>query len=457
MKKYGIENFEERLANAREAREKMHAEKFAAAAKVIGDEGARALSELYEQYGDEMYLLYARLWDTEIGGFYYSTSAMETEGYLPDIESTVQALRSLSNCGIFPAYYDVATPEWMREKLIRFAQSLFDPEDGYVYHPQWGYNISPNRRGRDLSWANGMLKNFGANAPCPTAYERLENAAKSDSKEAEANNTAMLPEHLRSVEAFREYLQGFTNPDEKYCISKYSYGLFNLLSAQQSQIFSAGDEFKEALFEFIEAHQREDNGLYQDVITYGTVNGLMKATLIYSGANRPFPNAVAALKSAIEVANTKEIPHHVCCFYNPIITINNLLNNIAKFGDKSVVDETRAELVRLCPSLIRGTRDKVALFKKADGGFSFYKDHTSTASQGAPAAADNFAEGDINATSIASTGVVTNLSAVLGIKVIPMFCREDGELFLDIIKNREPIKKTVPMPENIRIRSKDRQ
>ena len=449
-----IENFEERLALARAARAKMHDEKFAEAAEVIGEEGVAALRELYEQYSDEMYLLYTRLWDGDIGGFYYSTSGRDTEGYLPDIESTVQALRSLSNMGIFPTYYSEATPEWMKEKLINFACSLFDESDGYVYHPQWGYNISPNRRGRDLNWAVGMLKNFGAKAPCPTAYDRLE-AGSGDGEKSSGKD--MLPEHLRSIGAFREYLQGFLNPDEKYCIKTYSYGLFNLLSAQQSQIFAAGEEFKEALFEFIEENQREDNGLYQPEISYGTVNGLMKATLIYTGANRPFPNAVAALRSAIEVANTEEIPHHVCCFYNPIITINNLLGNISKFGDKSVAEATRAELIKLCPSLIRGTRDKVKMFKKDDGGFSFYKDHTSTASQGAPAAAGDFAESDINATSISSTGVVLNLSAVLGIKTIPLFCREDGELFLDIIKSKEPVKKINPMPEKIRLRSKERQ
>jgi hypothetical protein len=45
----------------------------------------------------------------------------------------------------------------------------------------------------------------------------------------------------------------------------------------------------------------------------------------------------------------------------------------------------------------------------------------------------------------------------LGIDPIPIFCREDGEILLELIKNANPIVKTAPIPEKLANRSKERQ
>ena len=69
-----------------------------------GKATAEATEYLYSLYTDEIYKWLASIWDREIGGFYFSTSAKENEfvtvkgepvKLLPDIESTEQAFGSL--------------------------------------------------------------------------------------------------------------------------------------------------------------------------------------------------------------------------------------------------------------------------------------------------------------------------------------------------------------------------
>jgi len=451
------ENFDisdDRLAKAREAREKRRESYYNKAREVIGNDGVLALKEYMTLYDERIYLWAASLWDSERGGFYYSHSARDTEGFLPDIESTVQMMGFLGNSGLFEgrgSYYGDATPDYMREKLVSFAQSLIDPEDGYVYHPQWGYNISVSRRGRDLKWTVSMLRQFEVKPKYKTALERLSEQGKCEEK-----NT-LLPEHLTSLEKFKEYLVQFEDPENKYCIYKWSYGLGNHLSSQTMQIKAAGEEYANILFEWIERFQREDNGLFEEEVSYKSVNGLMKIVLLYTSFERPFPNAIKALESTIEVISGDETPRWVCCYYNPWITLHNLFSNVRKFGDAKKVSELEALVQKNAAALIRNTRDKSEVFKKPDGAFSYYPETSIASSQGAPVALVGLPEGDVNATTIASTGTLMNMCKALGIEPVSIFCREDGEIFLELIKNAKPIVKTEPIPETLANRSKERQ
>ena len=51
----------------------------------LGREIDAALEELYALYDRKVIDWFAGLWDGEIGGFYYSVSARDHEGFLPDI------------------------------------------------------------------------------------------------------------------------------------------------------------------------------------------------------------------------------------------------------------------------------------------------------------------------------------------------------------------------------------
>jgi hypothetical protein len=107
--------------------------------------------------------------------------------------------------------------------------------------------------------------------------------------------------------------------------------------------------------------------------------------------------------------------------------------------------------------MIKNTYLKSIVFKKSDGAFSYYPETSIASSQGAPVAPERQAEGDVNATALASTGTLTNMCLALGIDPIPIFCREDGDIFLELIKNAKPIVKKAPIPEKLANRSKERQ
>ena len=139
-----------------------------------------AFKEVYSMYTDMIPAWLAGLYDHKTGGFYYSNSARDNEPFLPDIESTNQALNLLMNSGMISSFEQL--PKAMRDKMAEFVCSRLDPDDGYIYHPQWGKDIVDSRRGRDLNWTVGILKQFGVEPKCKTAYQRLEeaNAVKSD-------------------------------------------------------------------------------------------------------------------------------------------------------------------------------------------------------------------------------------------------------------------------------------
>ena len=72
----------ERLEYVREKREKYREEAFEASKSIIGKEALAELRELYNIYDERIYIWMAGLWDPEIGAFYYSNSARDTELYM---------------------------------------------------------------------------------------------------------------------------------------------------------------------------------------------------------------------------------------------------------------------------------------------------------------------------------------------------------------------------------------
>ena len=48
----------------------------------------KVLKDMYMLYDENVYIWMANLYDPDIGGFYYSNSGRNTQGFLPDLEST---------------------------------------------------------------------------------------------------------------------------------------------------------------------------------------------------------------------------------------------------------------------------------------------------------------------------------------------------------------------------------
>ena len=80
-----------------------------------GREVADAVSELHSLFDDGIYKWLAGLWDSSIGGFYYSNSARDNAEFLPDMESTAQAFNNLESTGIIAA---MPVPLSMQKKAL---------------------------------------------------------------------------------------------------------------------------------------------------------------------------------------------------------------------------------------------------------------------------------------------------------------------------------------------------
>ena len=415
-----MKTFEEILTNERielvkRDRYELQEKYFVEATAKIGKEAVDELRELYRMYDERYYIWLAGLWQPEIGGFYFSNSARDAEGFLPDIESTVQVLNCCQLMGITCGKsYARSLPSKMRDALLGFAKGLQDP-NGYFYHPQWGKKVVIPRRGRDLAWATAMLKEFGENPNYPTPLDKGTDGKKSES----------LPEYLQSLDAFRKYLSELD-------LSAKSYWIGNLLQSQVYQIKAAGSEFVEELFSWLNCNQRSDNGLWQEKTNYDSVNGLMKLGLMYTSLEAYLPNADAALNSTIDAAMSDEKITFCCQFYNPLVTMVTIFNNIKKFSTVEHAEELRNQLVLRAPDLIRATKRKVELHKYPDGSYGYGPLSNGCGckiSQRAPVSLGTMIEGDVNGGTISLRGVLASLFQALGLPIIPAFGTEDSKMF----------------------------
>lgn len=376
------------------------------------NEVTEALQDLYSIYDDNLYIWFARLYDKNIGGFYFSNSGRDNEPYLPDIESTAQATNALRSMGIVSSFDDY--PEEMRMGISKFVCSLLDPEDGFIYHPQWGKNIVDSRRGRDLNWAIQLAKSFKFELPYKTANERLESALKHKNDDAVA-----IPEHLRSAEAMKKYL-------DKYDWENSPYYSGNNIASQMTSVVAAGLE--DVVIDYLNGIQNPETGLWGNRSSYGAVNGLLKISAAYETANRPFHNAKAAARAAMECAireddfasnSRDERCSTVCHIYNTWFAVRNIVENLRKHGGENGIreaEEITREVYSLAPKAIRASKEKILRFKKPDGSFSYDLDmHLCGKSQEAPVCIPGTNEGSVNSTVISTTGLTYNIIRALGV------------------------------------------
>lgn len=358
-----------------------------------------AFLEHYKNYTFDACRWLARLFDEDTGGFYYSNSARDNEQFLPDMESTNQATNYLLSSGVIKSCDEL--PEKMKESLIAFCKSLQSPEDGYIYHPQWGKNITDHRRGRDLMWAESMARKFHFKYPYPTALERLK--AWQDSPVENKDSVEALPAHLKSREAFLEYLEGYDWKGDAY----YSG---NNLVAQVLQVSAAG--LTDTAIEFLNSIQNPETGLWGERGGYPAINALLKIGYFYTKVGVLMPNSDKAAMAVMDIMVSDTECQSVCWQYNCWFSLTNIITGLRSLlgeeGNRKA-DEISALLLVRAPEAIRATARKVATFKKADGSFSYKPHRTSPTAQGAPVALENTNEGDVNATNICTGGITEHI------------------------------------------------
>ena len=418
---------EKRLAELRAAREKYRKEKFASLAPVMGDGAVEELSRLYSMFTEDMLIWLADLWDAESGGFYFSNSARDNEGFLPDLESTYQAVRFVAAqcCELDHDENSIlAFPDPLRSKISDFAYRLQD-EDGFFYHPQWGKKITATRKGRDMAAARRLVEPVR-----PMKYIHPYKRTSPDGK------PASLPEHLQSIEAFRAWM-------ESRSLATHSYQIGNFIDSTSSAIQTAGPEFVGELVEWLNKNNRPDNGLWGEEVNYNSVNGLMKIGLNYSGFGAELPYPDKSFESARFAIMSDEPVTFACEFYNAWAALSSVLTNMDGTGNKKKAEKLRRELRDNSATMIRKTAEKMALTAVGDGSFAYFtaaSGKTCPTSQGALVARDDVREGDINGNGCSTSAPLRHMFMAFGVEAVPMFCPEDGKFFFELLMSKLPQK-----------------
>jgi len=467
-------------AEAEEA--KIRESELLAIEEILGKDAADAMREYLAVYDDDFYRWLAGLYDPETGALYYSNSARDTYGFLPDLESTSRGYGWLTGVGMLDNYNGSlkdALPDWLVEKLIKWTQGLQSSRDGFFYHPQWGKEITTDRRGRDLSSAVSFLTRLGGDilydtpsgekgvlgAPTGALLAPLGGGAKT--AVSKVVSAASVVDHLSSPEKFRAYLEGL----DWGTGSTYVSG--SRVQSQTSQIKSAGPEiiavFEDFLNEKQEAVQETlrdnaeaallkskpsataeeiaaarkaaENGLWDTKHGYESVNGLMKIASTYHSLGVKINYANAAFRSAVEIIMIDSVEvGAVVNIFNPWVMLDTLQSNIRKFGSSDEVLELRSYIRENAAEMISKTAIKIAAFKKADGSFGYNADKGQSTSQSAHVST-GVNEGDVNGATIATTSIFSHICSALGIPRPHMYFPTDFEKFIEIIENAEPIDK----------------
>ena len=435
-----------------------------------------ALDAIYSIYTPDMVTWIANLYDPDIGGFYYSNSGRDTDGFLPDIESTYQAIGFLANSGVISRS---ELPEWLVEDMVSFTKSLQNPYDGYFYHPQWAESgVNDARRGRDLNWAERLLSDFGEEPLYPTATDRLNGEVYDPEDDGFATpvslplggrgsaNAALLasrvvataaPSHLKSEAAFRAYLESFDwSPG-----NSYDYG--NHIAAQASQIKAA--KLLNVALDFFDSIINPTTGMWSDTLNNEAVNGYLKIGSLYVNSGRPIPYALTAAKGILE-NNMRMYAGELkgrsrdyyastpCHLYNPWAAITNIINTMNDCGKEgnAVVTEIIALVKAEAPEQIRQTMSLALEFRKTDGSFSWQYNMNSSGSQGAAVAVSGINEGDVNSTSLSSSSVLSYIFQSMGASkyTFKMFGDAEKLLFLHTMENLGTIVKTGAVSKGVK-------
>jgi hypothetical protein len=225
------------------------------------------LESFFSHYDANILIWLANLYDRDEGGFYFSNSARDTVGYLPDVESTSMAFKLLDDGGMFKEFGGLKAhgiPEFMREPMTNWILGMQDP-DGYFYHPQWGKEGSGDvRKGRDIDSVVYLLNRLGVRdvyyqipghkssfnvigkpATAAASLKSLASPLGRSTISAVSNVVAVastnLPTYLQTPEAWEAYLEGLDiNGAEK------SYPVGNWLCSTVGTVREADEQWEAA-------------------------------------------------------------------------------------------------------------------------------------------------------------------------------------------------------------------
>ena len=419
-----------------------------------GSQIAAELRELYEIYDDSVLDWYVSLYDAKTGGFYYSVSARDNDfvefngkkfPLLPDFESTIQAFEFLSHSGMTKNFYQ-SLPKTVIDKATEFIKGM-QHENGYFYHPQWGkeeVDKRLNRRARDLVWAANHFRNIGAMPKYDTPNGLKGESSLVSEKTEEAPKPEIIhevPKHLENKRAFMDYLDSLDMANRSYHCGNMLVTQLSQITQRDKELSAAGESYSllQICVDWLDERIHPETGHWHSKADYYGVNGFLKTHSMYNAAGRPIPYPEAAAQSTIDAIASAEPMTAVVDVFNAWWAFAGISYNLRHFGGEGGNARADAILKQLhlgAPAAIRGSKEKIARFKKADGSFSYLPTMSSPTSQDMPVAIYGTNEGDINATGISINGYTNRICDCLGLHDYkpPMFMECDFERYLEMLK-----------------------
>ena len=167
----------------------------------------------------------------------------------------------------------------------------------------------------------------------------------------------------------------------------------------------------------------------------------MKISGIYSSAGLVLPHVREAIFSAISVIESEQPIRYVVDIWNIWIAITNILKMLRKAGGEDgnrLADEVVHQLRRKSSNAIRITKEKMLPFKKGDFAYSYCLDFPAPTSQGVPVCIPELAEGDVNATVIATVYMVDAVYSAMELSEykVSLFGEEEGKMFINILNEK---------------------
>ena len=485
-------------ARAEQNRDKLRDEKFEQYRQRLVEAGAenadaiiRSIKNYYTLITSDIIYWVTDLYDPETGAFYHNASSRDNFGFLPDIESTLQALYMLDRGGLFsPALGatlesgNAYLPDSITEPLVEWLRGLQDSETGFFFHPQWGKDATgTSRRGRDLDNAVALFKVTHAQPYYNDPSNRMkgiygapgENAVKPASALSARLGTSaikavsaitpassVLPAYLRTLDAWAAHLEAVNiNGDGR------SYPQGNALVAEWSVIKAAGPAYVDMLFDYLDSHQYADIGLWEyqneqdydpdDKVGYNGTNGLMKICVLYGHLGRAVPNAYNALQSTIKVGlypNTDPRDETICYSFNIWTCLGSMMGNI-KSRDPDNYAAAQKLLADNMVGLLEASYDLQKSHLQDDGGFSNYERRSMNGTGEFLVGCSNGPESDTDATMVATTSTVNamfgTINHAFGISgSVPLWCYDDYFVFMNTLEKKGPVyKKEIPQAELI--------
>lgn len=426
-----------------------------------GEAIIESLKAIHSLYTSDMVLWVANLYDPAVGGFYHSNSARNNEGFLPDIGSTWTALSFMASTGMVDSWGD-ATPIWLREQISEFILSL-QSEDGYFYHPQWGTEISNDKREEHLKGAKSMLSAFGVEPKY--SYPGVASAAALTGRLGESKVTAVssviavdakLPQYA-SEKAYKDWLNGWYENIEAGKTTFYSFG--DELQSQVPNIKmygkSLGVDLMKITTDFLTSHQKA-NGLWDDTLNYTATNAVHKIAAVYNSAECEIPNADKIIEAGIEIISS-DTPLSACVdLYNAWSCLSYIIKNIRDYADGMEIDRNKkadsivAKAREIAPDAILGSFEKIKPFRKDDGSFSYGPTYATAGGGGMALGVPLTIEGDLNGNAICVTSLMNEIHASLGIENrVPIFTYSDYVIFMDTLSGLGEIVKDPIRDESI--------